>query len=178
MSPLESIRRIVRHAVGDYRYERSYPCVVERTYEGGDVDVLPDDLVMRGIGLQHVPAPSVAPSTFAIAGPGTRCLLSFANGDPSKPQITAWEYAQDTATVRLDGGSASVARKGDLVDVLLSPVTPISGLLSATIKTPNPSPPPATITTPVPGGTPFTGFATIPGPVQGAIIGGAAKVKA
>lgn len=178
MTPLEALDRFVRHVLGEYRYERSYPSVVERSYDGGDVDVLPDDDVVKGIGLQRVPAPSIAPSTFARAEAGARCLLAFAEGNPRKPQIIAWEYAQDSATVQLDGGTTSVARKGDLVDVLLSASTPIAGVMSATISTPNPSPPPATVDTPVPSGTPFTGLAVIPLPVRGAIIGGAPKVKA
>jgi hypothetical protein len=178
VSPLDALRRIVRNAVGDYRFERSYYCVVERSYEDGSVDVLPDDIAMRGIGLQRVPAPTVAPSTIARSLPGARCLLAFDKGDPRAPTITVWEYGIDTATVQLNGGVASVARKGDMVDVLLSAATPIAGVLSGTISTPNPSPPPATVDTPVPAGTPFTGVATITGTVRGVIIGGAANVKA
>lgn len=170
MSVLEDLVRIVRHAVGDYRFERSYPCQVVRSYDGGAVDVLPDDDVLRGIGLQTVPAGSVAPATFGRAEPGCRCLLTFSSGDPRRPTITAWEYAKDSATVYLDGAVAAVARKGDLVDVLLSAATPISGIVAGTVDT-SPSP------TPV-AAVPFSGTAAISTPVRCAIIGGAPTIKA
>ena len=170
MSALANIARIIRHAVGDYRFERSYPCQVVRSYDGGAVDVLPDDAVMRGIGMQTVPATSVAPATFARAESGCRCLLTFSSGDPRKPTITAWDYAQDSATLYLDGGVAAVARKGDLVDVLLSAATPISGIVAGTVAT---SPSPTTV-----AAVPFTGTAAIATPVRCAIIGGAPTIKA
>lgn len=171
MSAREDFARIVRHAVGDYRYERSYPCQVVRSYDGGSVDVLPDDDVVRGIGMQAIPAASVAPATFARAEPGCRCLLTFRSGDPRQPQITAWEYAQDSATIYLDGGVAAVARKGDLVDVLLSAATPIRGIVVGEVTAPGP------VVTPV-AAVQFTGTAALSSPVRGAILGGAPKLKA
>lgn len=177
MSIRDDLARLARHAVGDYRYERFYPCQVVRSYDGGAVDVLPDDDVVRGIGLQSVPAASVAPATFARAEPGCRCLLTFRSGDPRQPAITAWEYAEDSATVYLDGGVAAVARKGDLVDVYLSNVgpsfSPIRGIVSGEVTTPG-SPP---TVTPV-AAVQFTGTASISTPVRGVIIGGAPKIKA
>lgn len=177
MSLRDDIARIVRAVLGDMTFERTYTANVELVSDDF-VDVLPDDPKVRGIGLQRVPMPTIDPTTELVPAPGCRCLLAFAAGDPRKPYIAAWEYAQGSATVHLDGGAASVARKGDVIDVYLSPLTPIAGTMTATIQSPNPSPPPPTIPTTVPGGTPFAGLATIAAPVRAVIIGGAARVKA
>jgi hypothetical protein len=158
----DDIATIVRHVVGDYRYERSYPCQVVRSY---------DDGVVRGIGMQSIPATSLAPATFALAEPGCRGLLAFVAGDPSRPTITTWDYAQNSATIYIDGGVASVARKGDLIDVMLTVAgTPISGMVEGAVTAPGP------VVTPV-AAVQFTGLAVLSA-VRAVIIGGAATIKA
>ncbi len=176
--PRQALARFVRHVVGDYRFERSYPAVVERANDDGSVDVLPEPTTMRGIGLQRVPTALSDPETRVIAEPGARCLLAFRAGDPQQPYIAAWEYAQDSATIQLAGGSAAVARKGDLVEISFSAASPIAGTMTATVSTPNPSPPPPEILTPVAPGTPFTGTVVGLGTVQAVVVGGAPKLKA
>lgn len=160
MTILDDMARLARRVTGDFRFERLYPATVERV-TGDLVDVLPDDPVMRGTGLQGVPMPTIDPTTDLLPEPGCRCLLGFQEGDPRRPAIMAWEYAPNTATVRLDGGVAGVARKGDLVDVLLAVgAVPITG------------------TAYIPAPTPFVGTATITETVRGTIIYGTQKVKA
>lgn len=173
MSALDDFGRMVRRVLGDLRFERLYPAVVTRV-SGDLADVMPDDPTMRGQGLQGVPMPTIDPSTQLVPEAGCRCLLGFLDGNPQRPAIVAWEYAQDSATVRLDGGSAGVARKGDLIDVLL-PIgtpTPVSGM-AAGVQTP---PLPASPVTIPP--SPFSGTATLTSQVRAQPIGGAAKVKA
>jgi hypothetical protein len=169
---LGDIAAIVRRVTGDYTYDRAYPAVVQRV--GADaVDVLPDDPTVQGLGLQSVPMPTIDPTTQLVPEPGCRCLLAFAGGDPRRPYISAWEYAQDSATVRLDGGSGAVARKGDLIDVILGATTPIAGMAGGTTVVPG-TPPVVTV---IPQAS-FTATATIVGPVRATPIGGAPKVKA
>lgn len=173
MSALDDIARIVRAVTGDYRYERSYQATVERVNSDDTVDVLPDDASVRGVGLQRVPVALTDPTTTARPEAGCRCLLSFLEGDPRRPCITAWEYAQNSATVQLDDGAAGIARKGDLIDVELSASTPVAGILNGSYTIPG-SPP--TVVQVVNGQ--LTGTATIATPVRAVIIGGAASVKA
>jgi hypothetical protein len=171
---LDDIARLARRVTGDFRFERVWPAVVERVGADGLVDVLPDDAEMRGSGLQGVPMATIDPATQLAPEPGCRCLLGFRDGDPRKPTIVAWEYAQDSATVRLAGGIARVARKGDVIDVLLPMGTPtaVSGV-AAGVQTP---PLPASPVTVPP--TPVTGTVTLATKVYAQPIGGAPRVKA
>lgn len=160
--------------VGDYRFERSYAATVELANGDGTVDLRPDDEAVRGLGLQRVPIRVGVPSAAVRAEPGARCLFAFADGDPRKPHVCAWEYARASAVVSFDGGAAAVARHGDLVDVLLSASTPIAGVMTGAVTVPG-SPP--TIV-PVPPGSQFSGLAVVAVPVQGSIVGGAQRIKA
>lgn len=178
MDIVESLRRIVLSAMRGNIDLRAYGVEVQVQHADGSVDVLPDAVEIRGLGLQHVPVMTSPAGTSARVEPGTRGLLRFADGDPRKPRIVAWAYKQASAVISLDGGYASIARNGDLVELLLSASTPISGVMSGTVTTPNPAPPPPTITVPVPPASQFTGFAMITAPVQGRIFGGAPRVKA
>lgn len=168
------LERIIRAVTGDLRFERTYAATVERAADDF-VDVLPDDDFVRGLGLQRIPTPTIDPTTQLLPEPGCRCLLAFASGDPQQPRIVAWEYAQDSATIRLDGGAAAVARKGDLVDVYLTAAsTAVAGILNGAITVPGA--PPTVV--PVVNGQ-FIGTAgPLSQPVRAAILGGAAKVLA
>lgn len=174
----EVIARVVRASLRNVAYLRSYGVEVQYQHEDGAVDVLADAVELRGVGLQRVQILVSPAGTITKVAPGTRGLLSFADGDPRKPRIVAWEYKQSSASNSIGGGHAGVARNGDLVELLLSEVTPISGLVSATVQTPNPSPPPPTLPLTVPAGSQFTGTATLTDAVRGRIFGGAQRVKA
>lgn len=170
-----SLARFVRQVVGDYRYERRYGATVVATNtDGSRVDLEPDDDAVRGLGLQAVPVRSGIAGGSSRAQPGTRCLLAFDDGDPSKPAVVGWEYAKGSAVVSLGGGIAGVARNGDMVELLLSPLTPITGVISGSVTVP--TVPPTVV--PVPPITQFVGVATIVLPVRGRIVGGARRVKA
>lgn len=169
----ESLEQLARWVARDLTYHRAYPATVERDNGDGTLAVTPDDDVIRGLGMQRVPVrPGVAGTTVRVE-PGTRCLVGFHRGSPRSPHIAAFEYRKASGTIILDGGSGALARKGDLVDVLLSSPAPVSGTAIGVITPPLPATP-----IPVPPGSPFTGFLSIPTPVRGTIIGGAAKVKA
>lgn len=172
MSIFDDLAIIARRVTGDMTYERLYAAEVVRV--AGDLaDVLPDDPRVRGRGLQGVLMPTIDPTTELAPEPGCRCLLGFREGDSRRPYIAAWEYAADSATVRIDGGVGSVARKGDLIDVLL-PVgipTAVSGIAQG-IQLPTPQTP---VTVPP---TPFTATVTLMQSLRASPIGGAPAVKA
>jgi hypothetical protein len=172
-----TLERLIRHITRDSIYLKTYGVVVQRGHDN-TVDVIADAAELQGMELRQVPVMTSPAGTSARVEPGTRGLLAFADGDPRKPRIVAWEYSKGSAVVSLAGGNAGVARNGDLVELQLSPMAPVSGVISGTVETPNPSPPPATITVPVPPGTQFTGFVQIAPPIRGRIFGGARRVKA
>lgn len=173
MSLLDDLERIVRAVVGDLRFERTWSSTIERDNGDGTADVLPDSPLMRGLGLQRVPLPTIDPTTEIAPAQGCRCLLGFLEGDPRQPVIVAWEFAAGSATVRLDGGTAGLARKGDLVDVMLSSQSPVQGIVNGSYTIPG-SPP---TVVPIVNGQ-FSGYATIAQTVRARIIGGAQRVKA
>lgn len=173
MDVREIVASIVRAVTSDLVYARVYAATVELQHDDGSCDVRPDAAELRGDGLQHVPVMVSPAGTGARVEPGTRCLVAFADGDPRQPRIVAWEYAQVRATVALDSGAAGVARNGDLVQLNLSPMAPVSGVASGTVTIPG-SPPTVVA---LPPGAPFVGTATIATPVRGRILGGAARVK-
>lgn len=153
-------------------YHRRYPSEVVRDRGDGTWDVMPLDEPLRGQGLQAVPERVGLPSAASSrVRPGTRCLVGFVDGDRRAPRIEAWEFAEDSGTVSLDGGIAGVARKGDLVRVLAGAAVPIVGIVNGTLTAPNGA------TTPVVN-QPFDGTAFPDGPIHAEIIGGARRVKA
>lgn len=170
-----SLERVIRQLVGDFRYERRYPATVVASLADNLVELDPDDPAIRGLGLSRVPVRSGIAGAGSRAEPGARCLLAFDDGDPRKPVVVAWEYAHGSAVVSLDGGTAPVARNGDLVELMLSQQTPITGTITGSVTIPGTPP----VVVPIPLGTPFmTGVATMPVPVHGRILGGAPRVKA
>lgn len=169
----DSIARLVRHVMRDVVFLRRYPSTVTTQHDDGTVDVEPDDAVVRGQGLQRVPIRTGVAGASARVDAGARCVLAFDDGDPAKPCIVEWQYAKGDAVVSLDGGGSSVARRGDLIDVLVQSPTPIAGIATGTVTIPGAPP---TIV-PVPP-TPFVGTATLALPVIAQPIGGAPKVLA
>jgi hypothetical protein len=168
-----ALRRLILAATRDNPYLKSYGVDVQLQHADGSVDVFPDAVEIRGQGLEHVPIMVSPAGTSSRVEPGTRGLLRFADGDPQKPRIVAWEYQQGSAVVSLDGGHAGVARNGDLVELMLSEATPIAGVVTGAVAQPPPTPP-----VPVGPTAQFTGVATITAPVQGRIFGGAQHVRA
>lgn len=168
----------VAYVMGGTIYAGRFACTVERDNGDGTVDVLPDDVRMRGAGLARVPSDTGLPNTGLLVLTGARCLVAFRNADPRHPFVAEWEYRPADATVRLDNGAAPVARYGDLVRGLFAPSQVVAGIAGGTQEIPNPSPPPATIPVPYPLTTPFTAAVAISVPIDGVIETGAAKVFA
>lgn len=172
MSAKGTLARLIRWVMRDVTYQRRYSATIERDRGDGTFDLMPDDPAMRGTGLQAVPGRVGVAGAEVRVEPGTRCVFAFADADPAKPCIVAWEYTKGSAVVSVGGGHAQVARKGDLVDVLLGTPTPIAGIVQGMVTPPAPAVP-----FPLPP-TPFTGTGTLSGPVRAVIVGGAPRVKA
>jgi len=169
-----SLERFVRWVMRDTRYHRLYAASVELDHGNDTFDVRLDDPEMAGQGFVRVPvAYGLAGSSSRVARGG--CLLGFNGGDPKQPRIKAWAFEVGSAVVKLAGGEASVARKGDLIRISVGPgPIPVSGIAAGDVT--NPSPPPPTV--PLPPAAQFIGVAVVAEPVYGKIIAGARRVKA
>lgn len=126
MDPITAVRRLVEHLTRDRIYLRNYECVVQRQHEDGSVDLLPDDPVVRGMGLSRVPIWHGLPDVTVKVVVGSRCLLGFTNGDPQKPYAQFWSRGS-IEEISFDGGTASVARMGDAVSVSWPPLLSVNG---------------------------------------------------
>jgi hypothetical protein len=159
----------------DVRYRRVYSATVQLDHLDGHFDILPDDEAMRGHGLSRVPVLVGDVGATVQANAGTRCLFGFANGDPRRPRIRAWEYEAQSGRIVFDDGAAGLARQGDYVRCLVGNPAPVAGLMGGTAFVP--APPGQPIPTPVPM-TPFIGTVTgiLPDTVHGEILGGARRV--
>jgi len=177
MDPTSALARFIRRVMRDTAFHGIYPATLEVDRGDGTVDILPDN-AFRGVGFAKIPVLKGIAGTTENVAVGTRCLFAFANGSPSAPRVVAWEYKQGSATVRLDGGTASIARQGDVVKMAGGPGFVVMGTISGTMNVTNPSPPPATIPTPMPPGTNFVGTVTLPPYLYGQIQKGARRVKA
>jgi len=93
-----------------------YPCTVDAQAGDGTLDLRPDDAVMSGSGLSGIPLKTGLPGWEVSVSSGTRVLLGFEGGDPSRPYAALWEHDGDVDELAFDGGSLSVARVSDLVD--------------------------------------------------------------
>lgn len=102
-------------SVARWDYLALYPATVSRQAADGSLDLLPDDIVVRGAGFSGVRLKTGVPGLRATVPAGTRVLLGWEGGDPSRPYAATWEQGAVTAVV-FDGGSQAVARKGDSVD--------------------------------------------------------------
>lgn len=174
--PRAAFERFVRWVMRDVTYDKVYAATVELDRQDQTFDVRVDDPALRGQGLSRVPVLVGVAGARVQANNGTRCLVGFVDRDPRKPRIVAWQYQANSGKVSLDNGTASVARQGDFVRVLVSDPAPISGVMSG--QTTIPGPPP--VITPIPA-APFIG--TVTGIVDGSVkanigAGGARRLQA
>jgi hypothetical protein len=158
VDPRAAIERLISYVVRDRVYMRSYECTVEAQNADGTVDLLPDDLTMRGTGLQSVAVYHGLPGVTVLVVPGARVLLQFVAGDPSRPYASLWRSG-DIAEISFNGGQAPVARQGDAVAIYW----PASAVITGTIT--------------APAGA-FAGTLTLGTQSAGIIQTGAARVKA
>lgn len=124
--------RIIRFVMRDVTYHKQYVCSVQ-SQDGMTLDLKADDEKIAGNGLGAVPLRTGVPGfTFEVAQ-GARVLLSFDNGDPSKPTAALFDPGSVISITFADGTQAN-ARQGDLVVsggvgtvVTFAPVVPAGG---------------------------------------------------
>lgn len=156
MDPRAAIERIVRAIVGDTLYLRSFACTVERDHGDNHLDLLPDDQQVRGTGLSRVPIKHGLPGVSVRVVTGSRVLLGFVEGDPSKPYASLWDPGSIEELILGGPTGSPAARQGDAVEVLLPPA-----VFSGTV-----------------GGSPATGVLTFTmNKALGVITAGSGKVK-
>lgn len=156
MDIAESFRRAVRYVMRDTLYLAHYSATVERQHSDDSLDLMPDDVRVRGTGLSRVPIRHGLPGVRVLVVNGSRVLLGFENGDPSKPYASCWS-ASSIEAIMFDGGDKPVARVGDAVTIFWPPTLDFVGTLA---------------------GQPFTGTMTIMTPSSGVIESGAPRVTA
>jgi hypothetical protein len=128
---MRGLLRLIRAALAPTRYHAQYVCeVLEQSSDWKTLDLLPDDLSMRGSGLQEVPIWHGLPGFDVKVVKGSRVMLGFENGDPTKPYAALWETGQ-VERVRFMGGEAPVARMGDPVTVYWPATMSITGAIPA-----------------------------------------------
>lgn len=113
-------------------YLALYPSTVISQDDAGRLDLLPDSELVRGQGLSGIPLRMGLPGFTATVEQGSRVLLGFEEGDPSKPYACLWEPTDgtDVAELCFDGGDEKVARTGDsagelYVDVVTTAPIPL-----------------------------------------------------
>ena len=166
---------LVEHFVGArLDYHARYPCTVTLQI-GNQLQLAPDDARMRGFGLASVELRHGLPGYLVTVPIGTRVLLGFDAGDPSRPYAALWEQGAVTS-VAFDGGILAIARATDPTAsgtiVIAQPGAP--GLITMTYTPPG-GPPvvstlAATALTVLPNPTTF--------PLAGAIVSGNTKLLA
>lgn len=104
-------------------YSRRYSARVSEQHEDGTVQVVPEDATIAGAGLDKVRIRLGVPGSVLVPK-GTRCLLEFEAGDPSRPLVTGFG-AGAVAELRLGAGSEALAlasRVEDALDALKSAI--------------------------------------------------------
>ena len=125
-----SLEAIVLRILGEQvRYLKLYEATIERQHDDDSVDVLPDDLDIRGTGMTNVPIWHGVPGVTVRVVKGSRCLFGFRGGNPQRPYVSLWQSGS-VEEIRFNGGTRGVARVGDPVQVnwpLLSAVGTLNG---------------------------------------------------
>lgn len=151
-----ALAKALRGKQQEIDYSREYPCKVVTQHPDGTLQLLPDDEIMRGAGLDKVPIRYGLPGFRAYLRSGARCHLAFAAGDPARPFAHNWESdpdGVDRVVYIVNGREAPLARLGDPCTFFVAPGVPIP--VSGTVS-----------------GAPFAGVMTIATPMVGAINGG------
>lgn len=133
MDPVASIRRLIQAVTRETLYLRDYECTVERDHGDGTLDLLPDDEKVRGTGLSRVPIRHGLPGVTVRVVTGSRVLLGFVEGDPRKPYASLWQPGS-IEEISFDGGTASVARVGDIVVCSWPASVPFTGTLTGAVS--------------------------------------------
>jgi hypothetical protein len=99
------------------RYHALWPCTVA-AQTGAELDLVPDDDWVKGSGLVRVKLRHGLPGFTCVVPAGTRVLLGFEAGDPTRPYATLWDEGAVTS-LTFDAGSQNVARVGDDIGLTL-----------------------------------------------------------
>ena len=172
-----SLGVFIRWVLRDLTYRTVYAATIELDNGDGTVDVRGTDGALKGRPFRHVPLRTGTAGCSARLAPGARCLLGFYDATPRKPYVAGWLFDAGSATVLLDRGKASLARKGDSVKVLVSDGVAVTGIIGGQVLVPG-APPTVVPVPPVPFAGVLTGFTISPLKPRGVIIGGARRVKA
>ncbi|MDX1526977.1 MAG: hypothetical protein R3337_00030 [Gammaproteobacteria bacterium] len=114
---MRALIRLIEFFLEPTKYHGRYVCTVERQSEDwSTLDLTPDEPKIRSAGLQAVPIWHGLPGVEVRVAQGSRVMLGFRDGDPSKPFASLWEYGQ-VEQIRFGGGEAPLARVGDPVTV-------------------------------------------------------------
>lgn len=118
---MQSLTALVRKIIGRrVDYMALYPSTVVKQANDGSLEVLPDDQLIRGLGLTRVPIHHGFPGSGARVPKGARVLIGFRAGDPKRPYAALWEAGGPVTDVTLVNGSLPAARQGDMVSVPVS----------------------------------------------------------
>lgn len=113
LDPKSRLARFIRFVMRDVRFHKQYPCTVQ-AQSGQTLDLKPDDESLEGLGLGAVPLRVGLPGWEIEVPQGARVMLSFDEGDPSKPAAALFDPKSVTKITYADG-SQPVGRLGDLV---------------------------------------------------------------
>jgi len=98
----EDFQALVEKQVGHrIDYSRLYPSRVVRQSADGSLDVLPDDPVIRGNGLNGVPIKHGIPGVKVTVPPGGKINLYFEAGDPKLPCCSLWADGSSVTSIEL-----------------------------------------------------------------------------
>lgn len=127
---ISGLAAVIKHVAGDPEYHVFHPARVVGQNPDMTLELVPD--TERLAPMSKVPIRFGVPGVTCKVEVGSRVLLGFAGGDPSKPIATIWEgsvvqeFTQTTtgehkiesASVKLGAsGSLPTARQGDMVAV-------------------------------------------------------------
>jgi hypothetical protein len=93
-------------------YSRKWPARVSGVNGDGTIQVVPDDARIRGAGLDRVAIRTGFPGRITPQN-GTRCLIGWEGGDPSRPYAEGWD-TNSVLEMSLAGGTLPNARQGDM----------------------------------------------------------------
>ena len=172
-----SLRLIIRGELPQLTYCGTYEYAIQ-SVNGTAVSAAPTDTTLPLPTIANMPVrPSVLGESVGGIQTGQTCLVQFINANPSRPVITSLSAISNTATidaensvsigassiaVALAGGSAPVARIGDMITVFL-PTSPVA--ITGVLKGPG-------------GPFFFNGTITFTSPATGMMTAGSPSVSA
>lgn len=110
---LADIAAVVESLVGNrIDYTRLYPARVVSQSSDDSLDVLADDVKVRGTGITAVPIRHGLPGVHAKVNPGSYVLLFFEGGDPKKPAAALWPDGSSVSAITIKADKVTI--DGDL----------------------------------------------------------------